>query len=102
MFSVVSGSGYYSLVAMCGFLLAVASLDAEHGFPGARASVGADLGSVVAAYPLQSAGSVVVAHGLTAQWHVGFSRTRNIIGIPWIAKQIFNNWTTREALCEFK
>ena len=69
----------------------------EHG-----ASVGADLGSVVAAYMLQSAGSVVVANRFIAQWHVGFSQTKNIIGIPWTARQIFNDWTTREALHEFK
>ena len=87
---------------MRGFLLAVASLVAEHGFPGARASVGADLGSVVATYMLQSAGPVVVANRFTAQWHVGFSQTKNIIGIPWTARQIFNDWTTREALREFK
>ena len=48
--SIVSGSGYYSLVAVHGFLLAVASLDAEHGFPGAWASVGADLGGSCSLY----------------------------------------------------
>ena len=38
-FSLVVASGGYSLVAVCGLLIAVASLIAEHGLWGSRASV---------------------------------------------------------------
>ena len=70
-------------VVVCGLLIAVASLVAEHGLQ-ARASVVVacgfqqlwHAGSVVVACRLQSAGSVVVAMGLVALWHVGSSRTR--------------------------
>ena len=41
-FSLVVASGGYSLVAVCGFLIAVASLFAEHGLQGAWASVTVD------------------------------------------------------------
>ena len=55
--------GGYSLVAVHGLLIAMASLVAEHGLQGTQASI-------VAAHGLQSAGSVVVVHrlsGLTAR-----------------------------------
>ena len=42
--SLVAASGGYSLVLVCGFLIAAASLVAEHGFYGLQASVIAALG----------------------------------------------------------
>ena len=35
--------------------------------------------------------------GLVALWHVGSSQTRDSIGVPCIARQILNQWTTMEA-----
>ena len=48
----------YSLIVVCRLLIALASLVMEHGLCGARASV-------VAAWGLQSTGSVAVAHGVS-------------------------------------
>ena len=64
----------YSLAAVIGLLIVVASLVVEHG--------------------LEHAGSVVVAHGLScseASW------TRDQVGIPCIGRWILNHCTTREA-----
>ena len=36
--------------------------------------------------------------GLVALWQVGSSWTRDQTGVPCIARQILNHWTTREAL----
>ena len=36
--------------------------------------------------------------GFVAPRHVGSSQTSNGTGVPCIARQILNNWTTREAL----
>ena len=62
-FSLVAASGGHSPVVVCGLLIAVASLVAEHGlqslwFPGSRAQ----------ARQLQH-------RGLAAPWHVGSSQT---------------------------
>ena len=54
-FSLIAESRGYSLGAMCGLLIAVASLVVEHRLYGTSASVAAVPG-------LQSAGSIVVAH----------------------------------------
>ena len=54
-FSLVAGRGDYTLVVVHRLLIAVASLVAEHGLYGARASV-------VAAPRLSSTGSIIVAH----------------------------------------
>ena len=35
--------------------------------------------------------------GLIAPWHVGSSQTRNQTGVPCIARQILDHWTTGEA-----
>ena len=40
---------------------------------------------------LGSRASVVLAHRLTALWHVGLSRA------PCIGRQVLNHWATREA-----
>ena len=55
----------YSLVAVHGLLIAMASLVAEHGLQGTQASI-------VAAHGLQSAGSVVVVHRLSCLSARGF------------------------------
>ena len=57
-FFLVVTSRSYALVAVCGLLITVASLVAEHGFQGAWASV-------VVAPALWNTGSVVVTHGLS-------------------------------------
>ena len=56
-FSLVAVNGGYSLVAVPGLLITLASLVEEHGLQGAQASA-------VVAPGLQSTGSVVVVHGL--------------------------------------
>ena len=62
-FSLVASSRSYSLVVVCGLLIAVASLVAEHRLYDERASV-------VAAPGLQSTGLAVMLHGLSclAAW----------------------------------
>ena len=84
-FSLVSRSGGSSPLAVRGFLIAVTSLTAEHGL------------QVCGFQQLWHIGSVVVAHGLVAPRHVGSSQTRDRTGVPCIARQIPNHWTTREA-----
>ena len=64
----------FSLVAMCGLLIAMASLVAEHG--------------------LWSVGSVVAAHGLVAPWLVEPSRSRDQTDVPCIGRWILNHWIT--------
>ena len=71
-------------VAVHGLLIMMAALVAEH-----RSR---DMG-------FRSAGSAVVACGLTAPWHVGASWTRDQTRVPCIARWTINHWTTREALC---
>ena len=68
----------FSLVVVHRLLIAVAFLVVEQG--------------------LQSAGSVLVTWYmvLVVLWHVGSSQTSNGTGVPCIARQILNNWTTRE------
>ena len=40
--------------------------------------------------------------GLVDPWHVGSSQTSYQTFVPWIARQIFNHWTSREApVCPF-
>ena len=70
----VAVSGSYSLVVVCGLLIAVASLVAKHG-----------LSSLV-----------VAACGLAVQRHVGSFQTRDQIHIPCIGRQSLHHWTTRE------
>ena len=70
---------------LCKLLLAVASLVAERGLQGLRASVAVAPG-------LWYTGSVVVALGLVAPQQV--DRTH----VPCIDRQILNRWTTREVL----
>ena len=52
-------------VAVCGFLITVASLIVEHGLQARGLQQLQHVGSVVVAHGLQSTGSVVVAHGLS-------------------------------------
>ena len=46
---------------------------------------------------LWSIGSRQRAEALAALWHVGSSPTRDGSGVSYIARQILNHWTTREA-----
>ena len=78
---------------MHGRLIEEAALLAEHGLSGTGASA-------IAAPRLNSAGLVIVEHRLTL-WHVGSSQTRDLTGVPCIARQTLNHWTTREALIYF-
>ena len=67
-FSLVAVGRGYSLVAVCGLLIAVASLAEEHGLSGADFSRLQQLwykGSVFAAPRSKSTGSVVVVHRLS-------------------------------------
>ena len=83
-----------SLVAVCGLLIAVASLVAEHGLQG-FSSCG------MGARQLWLAGSGWQAQqlwctGLVAPWHVGSSRTRARTRVPCIGRRILNHCATRE------
>ena len=70
LFSLVAVSGA-TLVSVCGLLIAVASLVAEHS--------------------LKAPGACLVA-----PLHVG-SHTRDLTHVPWIGRGILNHWVTREA-----
>ena len=61
-FSVVAASGGYSKAAVCGLLIAMASLVVEHGILDSRAMA---RNSVVMACGLHSTDSIVVAHRLS-------------------------------------
>ena len=73
-------------VAVHGILIVVASLVAEHRLQA----------SVVVAHGLQSAGSVVVVHGLNCSVACGIFRTRVQTHVPCIGRQILNHCATRE------
>ena len=109
-FSSCSEQGLLFIV-VCGLLIAVASLVAEHGLQvrglqqlwrvgSAVAAHGpqSTWASVVVACRLQSAGSVVVAHGLSCSAALGSSWTRAGTRVPCIGRWILNHCTTREAL----
>ena len=86
-FSVVI-SGGYSLVVVHRLLIAVASLVVEKGSrvqtPDCR---------------LQSADSVVVAHGLSCSVACGIFLDQGSNRVSCIGRRILNHWTTREAKC---
>ena len=72
--SLVAASRGYSGVAARGLLTAVASLVAEHGFWGTRASAVAARGlSSCGTWAVGCTDSVVAGTGLVAPWHVGSS-----------------------------
>ena len=77
----VGASRGYSLVAVCGLLIAVASLVAEHGLEAMWASV-------FAARGFYSTGSVFVVHGIAAPRYVGSSWTRERIHVPCISRWV--------------
>ena len=54
------------------------------------------MGSVVVARGLQSAGSVVVVHGLSCSTACGIFQTRNQTRVPCIGRRILNHCATRE------
>ena len=82
-FSSAASRGY-SLIAVCRFLMVVASLVAEHGLQGAQASG-------VAAHDLQQ----LWYTGLAGPQHVESPQTRSLIHFPCIGCWILNHWTTR-------
>ena len=81
--------------AMCGLLISVASLLAEHSLWGTQAS--AAVASVTAACGLSAHRLRSCGHSLNASQHVGFSQTRDQTSVPCIARWILNYWTTWEA-----
>ena len=82
--SPAAASRHYSLVGVRGLLIAMASLVVEYRLQGMQASVAVAQG-------LQST-------GLVAPRHVGVLPNQGRTGIPCIARQILNHWTTWSAL----
>jgi len=80
-FLLVAMRGAFSLVVVCGLLIAVASLVADHG--------------------LQSAWASVVVVSVDALGHVESSQARDRTHVPCIGRQIPNHWTTRTVLFLF-
>ena len=79
-------------VAVCRFLIAVASFVVEHRLWTRRLWQLQLMGSIVAALRLSSLNSAVVAHGP----HVGSSWNRDQTGVCHTAGQNLNHWTTSE------
>ena len=84
------GQRGYPLAAVCGPLIAVASLVAEQGLLDAWTSVAADVGSVAVAPGCWSTGSEVRHLGLVAPWPEGSSQTRDRTQVPCIGRQFLN------------
>ena len=74
--SLVAASGSYSLVAMCGLLIVVASLTVKHRFWGAQASV-------------------AVVHGFSCPEACGIFPDQGLNPGPLQWRQILNHWTTQ-------
>ena len=90
-------SGGYSLVAVHRFHIAVASLVPRQSLYGSQASV-------VVARGLSNCGSWALelrfsscGHRLSVSRHVGSFWTKDQTHVSFKARQILNNWTTREA-----
>ena len=99
--SLAVASGGYSLVAVHGILIVVASLVVEHGLQGTWTSVVAR-GLSVWVQKLPITGSRAQAQslwcmGLVSLWHVVSSQTRDRTRVSCIDRWITNHWTTREA-----
>ena len=99
-FSPVAASGGHSVIALCGLLIAVASLFAERGPQGAQASVAAELG-------LSSWGSWALEHRLNTcgtqakfLWGLWYLTQPEIKPMS-PGRLILNQWDTREALYHF-
>ena len=96
-------SFFYKFIYFIYLFLAVLGLHcspwASHcgGFSCCRAWGLGPRASVVVAHRLQSAGSVVVVHGLSCSWHVGFSRTKARTCVPCLGRRSLNHCATREA-----
>ena len=84
-----SSCGKEGLLSSCGDWFSHCS-----GFSCCRAQSVGCAGSVVAAPRPSSTGSVAVAHGLAAAWHVGSSWSRDQTHVSCIGRQIPNHWTT--------
>ena len=78
-------SRHYSLVGVRGLLVAMASLVVEYRLSGTQASVAV-------------AHARAPAHGLSCPKACGGPPKQGRTGIPCIARQILNHWTTRAAL----
>ena len=78
-------------VAVCGLLIVVASLIAEH-----RLQAHGLQQLWLTGFRAQA--QQLWLSGLVAPWHVGSSRTRDRTCVPCIGRQILNHCTTREAL----
>ena len=86
-----------SLLAMRRLLIAGPSLVAERRPQGTSASVGAVIGSVTEALPLQSTGSVVAAHGLSGSKACRIFPDQDRIHVFCTGRQILYCSATREA-----
>ena len=100
-FSLIVERRGYSLVAVFGLLIAVASLVVEHRFEDTQASV-------LPAHGLSSGGSRAKGHrlqlwhvSLVAPWHVGFSPIRDWTSVSFIGRQILYHQVTRKTLLFF-
>ena len=85
-------------VAVHGLLTAVTSLVAEHGLQAHELQQLWNVGSVVVACGLQSAGSVVVAHRLSCPAACGIFSDQGLNPCPLHDRRILNHYTTREVL----
>ena len=84
-------------IAVCGLLIAVASLVVEHGLQAHGLQQLQHVGSVVVVHGLQGAQAQQLWRmGLVAPWHVGSSQSRDQTHVPCIDRRILNHCTTRE------
>ena len=83
-------------VSVRGLLVAVASLVTEHRLQARGLQQSGHMGSVVVACGLQSAGSVVVVHGLTCCMTCGIFPDQGSNPCPLHWQVIFNHCATRE------
>ena len=80
-FSLIAGSGSYSLVALHRLLIAVASLTVKHGLQDLQTSVVVTYGLSSSVPRLWRTGSIVVAHRLSCSRAHGIFPIRNQIGV---------------------
>ena len=90
-------SGGYSPAGVCGMLIAVASLVAEHRLQGAQASVAVACGlSAWSSWALENR-----LMGLVALQHVGSSQIRDRMHVSCIGRQILTTEPAGKALASF-
>ena len=88
-------------IAVRWLLIAVASLVAEHGLQAHGLQQLWHAGSVVVARRLQSAGSVVMAHGLSCSAACEIFPDQGSTCVPCIGRRILNHCATREVPKQF-